>query len=312
MTLRQDGDPLEQAAHWFATLVDEEATEADRRQWRRWLRDDPANRRAWARVEAFDRRFREVPAAPARHALGAAGRTRRRVLGGLAGLALVPVGWTLSRALPGSPGGADIRTAVGDVKEVPLPGGGRLWLNTDTAVNLDHAQGRRRISLLAGEAHIRTGADGRPLDVRTPFGRLTPLGTEFTVRIGEKNARVAVTAGRVAVTSGPGDEPLGIVAPGEAMTFHEGGVIARSPHSPGLDGWVKGVLIADEQPLGAFLDNLARYRHGVVRYDERAAALTLVGAFPLHDTDRILDVLEASLPVRVSRLTPWWVEVEGL
>ncbi len=312
MTMRQDTDPLEQAAHWFATLADEAATEADRRQWRRWLRGDPANRRAWARVEEFDRCFRQVPAEPARHALGAAGRTRRRVLGGLAGLALVPVGWTLGRSLPGGIGGADLRTAVGDVREVPLPGGGRLWLNTATAVNLDYGQGRRRISLLAGEAHIRTGAGEQPLDVHTPFGHITPLGTEFTVRIAEDGARVAVSAGRVAVTSRLREAPLGAVAPGEAMTFDAGGVIARSAHSPGHEGWVQGVLIADEQPLGAFLDNLARYRHGVVRYDERAAALTLVGAFPLHDTDRILDVLEESLPVRVSRLTPWWVKVEGL
>lgn len=40
--------------------------------------------------------------------------------------------------------------------------------------------------------------------------------------------------------------------------------------------------------------------------------LRLLGAFPLHDTDRVLAALaalEATLPVRVQYLAPWWVRV---
>ena len=75
--------------------------------------------------------------------------------------------------------------------------------------------------------------------------------------------------------------------------------------------WTKGVLVADNLPLGDFLDQLARYRHGVIRYDQSAADLRLVGAYPLADTDRILAAIEDTLPVRITRLTPWWVRVQG-
>lgn len=304
-------DALEQAAEWFAYLQDDRVSASERERWRQWLQASEAHRQAWARVEDIDRRFRELPARPARQALEAAGRSRRRFLKGVVGLGLAaPIGWLAWRRIAPGAGLIPLRTATGEIREIDLSDGGRLWLNTDTAVNLDYTPELRRLELLAGEIHLRTAPDSRPLRIATPFGSAVPLGTRFTVRLEEGRARVAVTAGRVAVTPRQRTGSSEITA-GRVRTFTQQGVSASAPLTPQDEAWTRGLLMADNLPLGEFLAELDRYRVGVIRCDADAADLKLVGAYPLEDTDRVLAALEASLPIRVSRLTPWWISVQA-
>ncbi|MCY1306948.1 Protein FecR [compost metagenome] len=68
--------------------------------------------------------------------------------------------------------------------------------------------------------------------------------------------------------------------------------------------------MAERQPLGQFLAELARHRPGLLRCSDDVAELLLTGVFPLADTDSILAALERSLPVRVSYRTRYWVSVQ--
>lgn len=70
------------------------------------------------------------------------------------------------------------------------------------------------------------------------------------------------------------------------------------------------MLLADNQRLEDFLTELSRYRHGYLGCDPRIADLRVVGAFPLADTERVLDALAATLPVRIERRMAWWVSLE--
>lgn len=307
-------DPLEQAAEWFAILQDEKATDIDREHWRQWLQANEAHREAWGRVERIDRQFRDVSVQStqsAREILQVAGQNRRRLVRGLASAAIAaPLGWIVWRMLPTEVWQADIRTVVGEIRDIELPDGSRLWLNTDSAVDLDYQPAYRRLVLITGEIHLHTAPDNRPLRIDTPFGNITPLGTRFTVRLEDEGTYVSVTAGKVAVTPQQHEQGT-VLEAGQALTFDQQQISVTHPATTMDDAWRKGILVADNLPLGDFLDQLARYRHGVIRYDERAAGLKLVGAYPLEDTDRILDALEESLPVTVTRLTPWWVRVTG-
>ncbi|MDX1588590.1 MAG: FecR domain-containing protein, partial [Oleiphilaceae bacterium] len=190
-------DSLAQAAEWFATLQDEDVTNQQRRRWQQWLRASAEHRQAWSRVEQIDRQFRGLPPVPVRQALEAAGRSRRRFLSGLATVAIAaPLGWTAWQSGPARAWRADASTAVGQVRELSLPDGSRLWLNTQSAVNLSFNDHQRLITLLDGEVNIQTAADARPMTVDTPEGRMTPLGTRFSVRSGEGLTRVAVSEGQ--------------------------------------------------------------------------------------------------------------------
>jgi transmembrane sensor len=72
-------------------------------------------------------------------------------------------------------------------------------------------------------------------------------------------------------------------------------------------GWRDGVLVAQNQPLGDFLRELGRYRTGLLRWDEALESLRVTGSFRLANTDRILALLSASLPLEVQMRTRYWV-----
>jgi transmembrane sensor len=64
-------------------------------------------------------------------------------------------------------------------------------------------------------------------------------------------------------------------------------------------------------PLGEVLEQVARYRYGVLRCDPALAALPVDGIFQLKDTDKILLLLQRSLPIRLVHRTRYWISVEA-
>lgn len=77
-----------------------------------------------------------------------------------------------------------------------------------------------------------------------------------------------------------------------------------------VGAWVDGMLVASQMRLADFLAELGRYRHGQLGCSERVADLRISGSYPLDDSERILQMLEVALPVRVRRFTRYWVTVE--
>ena len=71
------------------------------------------------------------------------------------------------------------------------------------------------------------------------------------------------------------------------------------------------MLVAAHMRLGDFLDELGRYRRGQLNCEANVADLLISGTYPLDDSERILDLLEISLPVKVKRFTRYWVTVEA-
>jgi transmembrane sensor len=72
------------------------------------------------------------------------------------------------------------------------------------------------------------------------------------------------------------------------------------------------MLVAAHMRLGDFLDELGRYRRGQLQLRcKKVADLLISGTYPLDDSERILDLLEISLPVKVKRFTRYWVTVEA-
>ena len=74
--------------------------------------------------------------------------------------------------------------------------------------------------------------------------------------------------------------------------------------------WQRGQLVAERMTVADFAGELARYRHGLVRYQPEVAGLRVTGVFSLTDTDRALDALARALPVRVRHYTPLWIRIE--
>ncbi|MNJ65789.1 fec operon regulator FecR [compost metagenome] len=100
------------------------------------------------------------------------------------------------------------------------------------------------------------------------------------------------------------------IGAGQQVGFSANRIGPPAPVQAGHQAWSRGILLADNLRLVDFLAELARYRHGYLGCDPRIAELRVVGAFPLADSDRVLDALAATLPVRVQRRMSWWVSLE--
>jgi transmembrane sensor len=97
----------------------------------------------------------------------------------------------------------------------------------------------------------------------------------------------------------------------QQIIFSREGWESPSPLDAGSGAWVDGMLVASRMRLADFLDELSRYRRGRLQCDARVANLLISGTYPLADSERILDMLERALPVRVQRFTRYWVNVQA-
>jgi transmembrane sensor len=94
---------------------------------------------------------------------------------------------------------------------------------------------------------------------------------------------------------------------GQQVSLQAAGAGAVEPFDVLAPGWRDGVLMAQNQPLGDFLRELSTYRPGVLRWEPELESLRITGSFRLEDTDRILALLAASLPLEVHSRTRYWV-----
>ena len=327
-TPTSDGvDPgvLQQAAEWFAVLGSPTASAADRRGWQDWCDADEQHRTAWQRVEAISAAFGRLPTADprdradARRVLDAASRrqaSRRRtarllvVLGGTGAL-----GWAVVERHRWAPWQGEHRTATGERRELALADGGQLWLNTDSAIDVDYEPGWRRIRLHRGEILIRTAVDAaeppRPFLVETTEGRIRAIGTRFSVRQQDGTTRVSVFEGSVELRPRRGEATPRIVAAGQQSTMTTAATSPIDAADSARQAWSRGLLLAENARLADVVADLSRHRPGYLGCTAAVADLRLVGAYDLGDTDRVLAALEATLPVRVRRILPWWVVVDA-
>jgi transmembrane sensor len=222
------------------------------------------------------------------------------------------VAW-LAAKLPWEDWSADYQTATGERSTIALADGTQLVLNTASSVDVRFDSRQRLVQLYTGEVLVTTAADkmlpARPFRVQTRQGMLRALGTRFDVRQEGMRSHVAVFEGAVELT--PLKAPGVVVQAGQQCSFtaNRAGPVQAADDSQAL--WSQGVLFADKMRLADFVDELSRYRHGRLSCDPAVADQRVSGAFQLKDTDQALLLLSKVLPVRIERITRYWVTVRA-
>ncbi|EJM97771.1 FecR domain-containing protein [Herbaspirillum sp. YR522] len=313
-------EQLQQAAEWFAILRADDADATQQQRWHQWLERDARHHAAWKRVEAVNAEFGLLPASVDHRVLSRDGRRRRRVVKTLAWLA---TGAGVAGSLGSTPPvrdyvaglDAQFRTARGQTSQQQLADGSTLWLNTASAADAAFDDQLRRIALYRGEIMVQTAHDAhqpaRALVVDTRAGRMQALGTRFLVRLEGQQVGLTVLQGRVRITpAGAGLAASRVIQSGQRVRFDRDGIGAAGAADDSHAAWTRQLLMPDGMRLDEFLAELARYRPGYLGCAPEVAGLRLVGVYPIGDTDRVLRALEATLPVRVRRISPWWVTVQ--
>lgn len=305
---------FETAASWYVQFQSQTPTAAERQAWQQWLNGDPSHQAAWNQMEQLQRSLGAQPQDFTRRALATSQQRRQvlkwmLVLGGTGYL-----GWNVQQHTSVGNVWADYRTSVGERRRIELADGTRLDLNTSTAIDVVFDGRQRLIRLREGEVLIHTGKLGghTPFYVETRQGRVQALGTRFTVRQLSDTTRVGVLEDRVSVS--PGDQPnhVRVLGAGESVDFDRQNVGPNSAYRGSHAAWVDGQLIVLDARLGDVLDELARYRPGVLQCDLASARLRVSGTLRLDSTDAVLANLQATLPIKVKYFTRYWVSVKRI
>lgn len=308
-------ETLEAAATWYVQLNDGAASEARTQAWQAWMQSSPEHAAAWARVEKLQQQWAMMPQQAALSCLGAAQAQRRDVLKMLG--MLVAVGgcsWFAVEQVPYRSMLAQQRTGIRERRSLRLDDGSQLELNADTALDIHFDSKQRLIQLLRGEIIVQTAKDPaqRPFMVQTAQGRVRALGTRFSVRQLPEQTRVGVMQAAVEVSPQRHANHALRLEAGQQVTFDFDRVGSARTLPAGSSAWVQGMLSVDDWRLGDFIEELGRYRPGVLHCAAEVHGLKISGAFRIDDTDTVLENLGKSLPVKVRYLTRYWASIEPM
>jgi len=310
-----DPQVVREAAGWLVRLHSGEAGAADHQAFERWRQARPEHEQAWQRAEKLSRAFGAVAPELGVPVLTRQTRSNRRAtLKTLATLGVaLPAGWFGYQSLRGDADGV-YRAGVGENRPLMLADRSELQLNTATDIAVRYTDSVRLVQLERGEIYIETARDthaqARPFLVDTTHGRLRALGTRFTVRTLGGSTLLNVQEHRVEVVLRDSGQRR-IVEAGDSMRFSATAFEVVEPvrMSSQAPAWTRGMLEADDMRLAAFLQELARFRPGIIRCAPEVADLRVSGVFRVGDTDLVLDIIAQTLPVRIVRRTPYWVTV---
>ncbi|PYB82850.1 FecR family protein [Pseudomonas soli] len=304
-------DPVgEQAACWFARAQDAPHDKAVHAALQAWLAQHPSNRQEYERLAQLWRAADFIP----RQRLEALCQPepvrqlpRRRLLRQAlaAGVAVVALGlgwtgWQYQQLNHQD----TLTTALGERRQVELPDGSRLELNSATQVQVMFSAGQRHVRLGAGEAMFIVAHDSdRPFVVSTAQGDVTVTGTRFDVRQDPNSTRVAVEQGSVKVQGAA--ESLALLTAGQGSHIDAQGKVA-APYAidaNAVTAWRQGKLVFDNALLSDVVAEVSRYRARPLHVASgKAAALRLSSTFSTDDPDALLRALPSILPVRVKNL----------
>ncbi|WP_248738268.1 DUF4880 domain-containing protein [Pseudomonas sp. MWU12-2029] len=295
----------EQAVHWLLEMQQGPLNPRQQQAWQQWIDAHSEHRRAWEHMQRVNSRLRGLSSPLAHAALNAPKSGSRRqalklllILG--AGSAVT---WGMREHNPLPSLLADYRSQVGQRRKISLGAGGQLQLNTASAADV---RGDGLIRLLEGEMLLTAT---QSFEVQTAQGVLKTQGTRINVRQFADRTQIALFEGRVELNA-QGRAPM-LLPVARQLSFSANSIGEAKLLDANSGAWADGMLVAAHMRLGDFLDELGRYRHGQLHCDAKVADLLISGTYPLDDSERILDLLEISLPVKVKRFTRYWVTVEA-
>lgn len=300
------------AVAWILEMQSSDEPDKTAAELEDWCDRHPDHQRAWQHIEQLNQRFGLLTepgrAAVAQHALDAAGISRRQVLKALSALLVVgATGYGANESGLLNHWRADYRTVTGEQRRLTLADGTEITLNSGSAIRVRNSGIEQRIHLLEGEIYVATGPRySVPLFVEVEQGIVQAMGTRFALRQLGKQCRLAVYQGQVELRPRRSAGSC-LLNPGDSTLFTQTGWAPLRSVKPDETAWTQGVIVVRAMPLGQFVEELGRYRPGILRVDPRVAKLTVSGTYPVTETDTVLQSLTGALPIQLRSVTRYWV-----
>lgn len=235
---------------------------------------------------------------------------RRRALGWAIGSALAAclvlgLGPRLNLALQ-----ADYQTAQNERRELQLPDGSQVVLDSGSAIAVDFSETRRDVRLLSGQAFFEVKPDpSKPFHVQAQELEVAVTGTAFNVDLASRSIAVAVLHGSVKVSRGASQQLLspGLTL-GQQLQFDRtsGQALIQNLPPQRMTAWRNGQLVADNARLGDMVDQLRRYLPGtVVLRDPQLADRRITGVYDIANPQAALRAMVQPYGGRLESWTPY-------
>ncbi len=298
-------NPIDARAIEWVTQIDKGEMPASRRaELDAWLEADSRHRGAFLRAQAawkvLDRLnilpHEDLDVPPSRQV-----RLSRR--GALIGGGAAIVGAAAAVGIFRN-GQDQIRTAIGEIRRVPLDDGSVAAINTDSELNVAFKPDLREITLAKGEAWFDVAKDRRrPFVVAAGDVRVRAVGTAFSVRRRDSGADVLVTEG-VVETWMVGAEGRGkrIAAGAKIFVSDLAGPSKLVVGHSGIDrtlAWRSGEIALNGETLGDAATEFNRYNTRRVTVDPSFLERRLVGWFHTNDPETFARAAAATLGANV-------------
>ncbi|WP_341664491.1 FecR domain-containing protein [Vibrio sp.] len=301
---------IKQASLWMARMLSEEVTEEDKRAFELWRSREPSNDYAWRQLESLQKKLTSLPDPKVGKVILSQyrkGLSRRQILV-WSGVSIAAMSLVLSSDAAISKRNNEYASETGEIKPITLSDGTLVVLNTSSRIRVDFAKDQRLIHLIEGEIMVTTSHHLTPFYVSTPQGLVTPLGTVFSVRLKQDTTQVSVFEGQVMnrATKASNNQYL---ETGQKSTFSSMNYYIKKPLLANEVLWTQGKIEVLDMPLNEFLDEVSRYRKGVVNIEPNLSDLRISGIYSMRDTDTTLQNLSKILPIQVRFRTRFWVTI---
>jgi transmembrane sensor len=311
-----------EAAQWFARVNDRDLSAQEQAGFEAWLvmheqhRDEYALlQRLWVTADLLPRERLEAlcqatPVTPLNPLLQAPQPKSRAFThyAVAASLVLAALGAGLFSALSApTPYAAQFATGFGERRQVALPDGSIVDLNSRTRLEVSFKHGRRSVELTEGEAMFSVAHDpSQPFVVHAGAGTVTVTGTRFDVRRDPELTRVAVESGTVRVNGREGEQGTPVILTaglGSRIDVSGNVTPATAINTADVTAWRTGKLVFNDATLSEVAEEVSRYRQKPLHVASgKAGALRLTSVFKSDDTDALLVALPKLLPVSVRTL----------
>lgn len=308
-------DPRDVAAYWYERFRSGNVSPQEQRIFEAWLAQDSAHQSHYQRIQALWSMTEQLPlvcAAPT-HVTATAKHTKakpsRRVLLGYglamataASLAVVTVGswpWSTTTTFQ-----ERYTTVQGEQRNVVLPDGSSMMLNTDTLVDVRFSQNQRVVRLQKGEALFAVQTvENAPFVVQMPMGAVQVTGTRFNIYQVGQAFTVTVLEGSVQVETGPRWNAVRhALDAGKALRVSLGEVVAIPADKHRTVAWSEGKLVFRATSLRDAIQELQRYNNvSVTLTTTQLGQLKVSAVFRWDDPAAFLEALPHIIPVGVMK-----------
>lgn len=299
-----------EASDWVARLA-EQASAEDHAAFRRWRDADSRHGEAYDRIVAIWNGADQLSRSPAAGDLPSGARAERpRALGfalaaSLAAAVLVTTLVVGSRWLPSSAPLQErtlFAAAVGEIREIELPDGSRLTLDSASRIEAAFTKGERRLTLREGRARFQVAHETRPFVVRAGSSEVVATGTLFDVSLIGGRTTVLLLEGSVDVRTKDERGKLERLTPGQKLILAASAPAERRRATRGEAAWPTRMLEFDETRLDEAAALANRYGKVQLRLsNERIRSLRVSGAFRTGDVAGFAQSLATAFELRVVR-----------